>query len=270
MSTPIICLDNINSSFAASGDTPTDEQSFPHENATDYTHPLRQFRTGNDAANGNQLKLENTSGASVTVGAVLIDNVNIDIIRCEPPTQASNATTVVDSRTGRRKAVFIFSSGVAIADGATLTIEVASGGASTPDINETHIGGVSIWSYAGTYDFPGAGIQGLEWSVTNPQAVNTYSGGVTEPIDIGEPFVTLKTPQLNYLPEVTDSGQSANQMAILSEIIRRGAAPVLFYENNGNIEKAYNMRLLASKPIKTIDRLTDQVTAVSLTFVETI
>lgn len=269
---PLICLENVNSSFSvSSADTPTNSTSFPASHALDYTHPLRQYRANNDTANGNQIILQNSSGSSVTIGAIFVDNINFDKVGFDLPGASFDTVldSAVDGRTGRRKVLAVFNGGVTVAASQTVAIEVGSGGSSVDGSGEAHIGAISLWTESGKYRWPGGEYQGATWTITIPRVSNAFEGGLEEPITIGEPYVSLSTPTISFIHGLTDDGQTDTQSNILYKLARQSTKPVLYYENNGNLEKAYVMRL-ASGSTSTSDLLTDKLTEGSFSFNEVV
>ena len=113
-------------------------------------------------------------------------------------------------------------------------------------------------------------IQGVSWEHTNQVVVSRFEGGAIEPVQIGPMFLTATLPTVDYLHDTDADGTSEKQVEIVYKILRQGPKPILFYENNLDVSKAYVMRVDTGRASQVVDKLMNKVSSAGLKLIEAI
>lgn len=251
-----------------------DVNKYPLSNAADRTHPLRVFRTAAAAGSANVMY---DVPAGTTLAGCFVDNVNFTgTVRCEYFDNAAGLTSKTtiaaeeggviqqDKLTGRYKGFLRFTTPTYF-DGTTIAKVrlVATGDTvvlpSSPTSN-FQFGAVTFYEESQEMGLPGGQINDLEYEVVDPQILNKFPGGATEPIQVGERFVTISFPSRRYLEE---------SQTDLFDILLNRTAPIIYYENTGNIGKAYTTRPVLDKAIKVKYDIPGNVFSATLSLIET-
>lgn len=251
----------INSSTAAATGTTSG-------NILEKTKPLRYYEsTSNPVSAPTDISFN--LGSQVDVGAVFIDSVNVSSAHMGIWAHATNTNPfvgsnelevtapVLDRKTGRYKYFWERSSttpkqyfGLRFTSGATIT-----------EGSAVRVGSVTFIARTNYLDVPGGYQYPLNYAVTKPQVANKFIGGTIEPVSVGERYVKLKLPVVDYI-------RDTQQTAVL-DILSNELSPIVFFENNSELEKAYTFFLESSSSSK-IAYKNQEVLSVTFTFIEAI
>jgi len=244
-------------------------------NVQDRTHPLRTFRT-TDTASASKVLMDVPSGT--VLAGCFVDNVNFDgevtfhtfnsALGNQLTVTADSAgkTIVKDPFTGRRKVYVRFDSTVTF-NGSTIDkIRVIAGGSTTLAADAAYTAGfewgaVTYVEEGNELGLEGGKINNISYSITDPQIVTKFPGGAIEPVEVGERFVTINIPSRDYLED--------SQTAILDVFLNR-TTPIIFFENDGNLGRAYTTRAVINKATKVQYKVTGEVFSLTIGLIETI
>jgi hypothetical protein len=210
---------------------------------------------------------------TITLSGFFLDNVNFDSFETvtyrDDLTGAGSTqpfTINEDTRTGRRKAYCTFTAPIGFDADSSSTAKIAFkvNPAATMYGSQTkaEFGSITLIEDGKEPIFPYGHMKDMAININYPQVVNKFAGGNQEPISIGERFVDITLPALDFLRDTQESA--------IMDILQKEQTPVVFYENNDETQKVYTVRLDSAKAIRQTYKVSNEVFSVQLKFREVI
>ena len=213
---------------------------FPLSNCADRVHPIRQYRSQHSPSGVVTTIVLDVGVAATKIDAIFIDNTNLALWEVYTGTSSGDTPTQVgtgftgrlDPLTGRGRVFIDLSSEPANSRYVRLSAPIQT--VLTAPTDRAAVGGITIGFTGKVVGMPGGHPTTLDIVSTAPTIINEYEGGAREITQIGSRFVEITLPNDPFLRE--------QQEEVLMAIINVDTAPFIFYENLGDLSRAYLVR----------------------------
>ncbi len=229
LDTTLYSPDNTYTSAAAAG--------FSISNIADRIHPFRVYKSSANP-NSSDIEIIYDLGASpAKVNAIFIDNTNLVGWKVQHATAITGSysdwlplvTSSVDPFTERVN-VFLDTSDLS-QNNRYLKIVAPQQAPTLAPTTQGKIGGITIGT--DVLALPN-GMANIEITTNLPTIITSFMGGGSEPTEIGSKFVEIALENSQFI--------RSSQEDTLFDIVNMGTAPFVFYENAGDISRAYLVR----------------------------
>lgn len=218
----------------------TADANFPLSNISDRNHPLRSYRTSHDPGTTQTMITIDLGASPPRVNALFLDNTNLAYWSVQHSTNGASFstwsdgfTTSLDALTGRGRA-FLDVSSVGSANYRYLRLLAPAQTPLRAPLDKAMLGSITVGITGNILQFPGGLPTEFEVTTNLPVLSNEFQGGAVEYVEIGERYVEIDIPTQQYV--------RSTQEASILEILNLNTTPFVFYENNGDINRAYLVR----------------------------
>lgn len=228
-----ITIDSTASSAAQAG--------FALTNLTDYTHPLRTFRSSADPA-GVTTEFVIDLGASIPkVDAIFIDNTNLASWKIQHSSTGTTTgfsdwvtgiTASVDPLTSRAK-VFIDTYDESPNSRYIKLVAGIQTPISSP-ADAARVGSIVIGTFGNVVNLPSKGVATIDYTRVLPAETTEFKGGAVEHVQLGTPYLLIEFPEEPYIRETQEED--------VLDIIQKNISPFVVYENQDYTNRAYVVR----------------------------
>lgn len=217
------------------------QTGFALTNLTDYTHPLRTYRSSaNPTSTAIELVID-LGATSPKVDAIFIDNTNLANWKVQHSSTGTTTgfsdwvtgiTAEIDPLTSRAK---VFIDTYDESQNSRYIKLVAS--IQTPILSPTNagrVGSIVIGINGNVVSLPSNGVATIDYTRILPVETTEFKGGSVEHVQLGTPYLIIEFPEEPYI--------RATQEDEVLEIIQKNISPFVIYENQEYTNRAYVVR----------------------------